>query len=204
MLPSSTNSLRLMSSVALRVAPPALAVIIGAYMLSAHLGAKPAAETRVVVENEGAVVFAPAAGAIAAAHEAARTPAPMKPTFEPRQRDIAAVEPAEPAQPPARARAMRQASAKQANARIAGADSPMPLPAPPPLQIAAAAPTEPVAEPQPARVLGVPVPRLVTRTGEKVVNVADAMRPSRLLSAGWDYTKQAANKAASAAGAIVP
>ena len=203
MLPSSIDSLRLMSSITLRVAPPALAVIIGAYMLSAHLGARPAAETRVAVENEGAVLFVPAAGAIAAAHEAARTPVPTKPMFEPRQRDVAAIEPAESAQPPARARAMRQASAKHADARVAGADNAMPLPAPPPLQIADATPAEPVTEPQPARVLGVPVPRFVTRTGEKVVNVADAMRPSRLLSAGWEYTKQAANKAASAAGAIV-
>jgi hypothetical protein len=203
-LPSSINSLRLMSSITLRAVPPALAVSIGAYLLSAHLGAKPAPEPRVVVEDDGGVAFAPPADVIAAAHDAARVPAASMPTFEPRQRDVAAAEPAAPAPLPARAKAMRQASAKQADANVTNADKATPLPPAPPLQIADATPPEPVAEPQPARVLGVPVPRFVSRTGEKVANVADAMRPSRLLSATWEFGKQAANKAASAVGAIVP
>jgi hypothetical protein len=154
----------------------------------------------------------PSGGAIAviaAGHDAARPAVAAKPTFEPRQRDVAAAEPeavAEPTVPvttPRRLKIVREpAQAKPASTVVAVAEQAAPLP--PPIQIADATVAQPVAEPAQSRVLGVPVPRFVTRTGEKVANVADAMRPSRFISASWNFGKQAAGTVASAASAIVP
>jgi hypothetical protein len=212
MLPSSINFLRSVSKFVLQIVPPVLATVIGTYLVSAYnLGANPAPESRVVVQHEPTPL--PSGGAIAviaAGHDAARPAVAAKPTFEPRQRDVAAAEPesevvAEPAVPvaPRRVKAVREPTqAKPASTVVAVAEQAAPLP--PPIQIADATVAQTVAEPVQSRVLGVPVPRFVTRTGEKVANVADAMRPSRLISASWNLGKQAAGTVASAASAIVP
>jgi hypothetical protein len=203
-LPSSIICLRSVSKFVLQIVPPVLASVISAYLLSAYqFGAKPAPEARGMIGQE----LSPAGVAmdvIAAGHEAARVPAPTKPTFEPRLPVAADDTQASARVPPPRiVRAARElAVTKPASVNVAAAEKVEPLPAPP--SIAAAAPAQPVAEPEQTRVLGVPVPRLVTRTGEKVAGVASAMRPSRLLSATWEFGKQAAGTVASAAGAIVP
>jgi membrane-associated protease RseP (regulator of RpoE activity) len=210
MLPSSINFLRSVSKFVLQIVPPVLATVIGTYLVSAYnLGTNHASESRVVVQQEATPL--PSGGAtavIAAGHEAARPAVAAKPTFEPRQRDVAAAEPETIAEPlvsvaPRRVKAVRETTqAKPATTVVAVADQAAPLP--PPIQIADATVAQPVAEPVQSRVLGVPVPRFVARTSEKVANVADAMRPSRLISASWNFGKHAAGTVASAASAIVP
>ena len=210
MLPSSLNFLRLMSKFVLQIVPPVLATVIGTYLVSAYnLGAGRAPEARAIVEHDPAPLPSGSALAvIAAGHDATRLPASTKPTFEPRQREAAVAEPeaaAELAAPamPRRTKATREpAAAKHASPIVAVADQAAPLP--PPVQIADAPVAQPIAEPQQTRVLGVPVPRFMTRTGEKVADVANAMRPSRVWNASWELGKQAVDKVTSTASAIVP